>query len=195
MASFFVGLCHHFWAQLMETQMNFACRGSLRKLRLPGQKACVLRHWSANVRPETIRNGSHVGTSSDWMQQSSSGCQADIAMGPVPRSSYGCGLRAGQGSKKVHRMAISEFSGEEFSTNVLVSEVYGPSDFLMTPPAFVPSLYSMFLEAAYARTEVAVIEESKAEGSSEVLNEENTRISVSKIHVIDAGNNRFPMDF
>jgi hypothetical protein len=124
---------------------------------------------------------SHVGTSSDWMQQSSSGCQADIAMGPVPRSSYGCGLRAGQGSKTIHRMAISEFSGEEFSTNVLVSEVYGPSDFLMTPPAFVPSLYSMFLEAAYVRTEVAVIEESKAEGSSEVLDEENTRISVSPI--------------
>lgn len=130
---------------------------------------------------------SHVGTSSDWMQQSSSGCQADIAMGPVPRSSYGCGLRAGQGSKKVNRRALSEFSGEEFSTNVLVSEVFGPGDILMTPPAFVPSLYSMFLEAAYLRTEVAVIEESRAEGSSEFLDEENTRRSVSAFVVSVAG--------
>eukprot|EP00980_Cylindrotheca_fusiformis_P001288 scaffold333_cov133-Cylindrotheca_fusiformis.AAC.14 len=126
---------------------------------------------------------SHVGTSSNWMQQSSAGCQTDIAMGPVPRSSYGCGLRAGQGSKNVNRAAVGGFSGEEFSTNILNAELFGPGEFLMTPPAFVPSLYSMFVEAAYLRTEVAVIEECKAEESSGVLNEESTRILNIERHI------------
>lgn len=123
---------------------------------------------------------SHVGTSSDWMQQTSSGCQKDIAMGLIPQSSFGCGLRAGQGSKRVRRLAVTDFDGENFTLEELRSEVYCPSDFLMTPPAFVPSLYSMFLEAAHLRSEVLAAKESNVEASLEL---QNARISTIESHI------------
>lgn len=119
----------------------------------------------------------HVGSSSDWMAQSSAGCQTDIAMGHVPQSLFGCVLRAGQEARKLHRESV-EFDTDIFASDFLESDVYGPSDFMMMPPAFVPPLYSMFLEAAHLRTIIPVMEESKLDATSTMLQEESDRLEV-----------------
>lgn len=118
---------------------------------------------------------SHVGPSSDWMQQSASGCQSDIFLGPTPRSSYGCGLRAGQICRKSRR-AILNGTPDNFAVNISVSESYGPSNFMITPPAFVPSLYSMLVEAAYRRERVVLLGESKI---SQMAEDDSEKILVS----------------
>jgi hypothetical protein len=120
----------------------------------------------------------HIGSSSDWMQQTSSGCQTDIALGPVPESKFGCVLRAGQNSRKLHRTVAGQFDTDLFASDFLESEIYGPNDFMMTPPAFVSSLYMMFLEAAYLRTELPIMEESKLDATSKLLHDENSRLTV-----------------
>lgn len=120
----------------------------------------------------------HIGCSSDWMQQSSSGCQTDIALGHVPQSSFGCVLRAGQISSKLHRTSIGDFDTDIFASDFLETDIYGPGDFLMMPPAFVPSLYAMFLEAAYLRTELPMIEESKIDETTKRLDGETSRLEV-----------------
>jgi hypothetical protein len=115
---------------------------------------------------------SHVGTTSDWMQSASFGSTKEMNMGIVPRSAYGCGLKAGQSLKNVHRMTrFGETETEKFTTNVFASKLFGPTEISMTPPAFVTSLYGMLLEAAHLRTQV---EESK-------MDEE--RLSVLQDHI------------
>ena len=112
----------------------------------------------------------HVGTASDWMQQSSSGCQTDISLGNVPRSAFGCVLRAGQTSKNLHRQHVADnFDTDLFPTDFLQPEVYSPTSFMMTPPSFVSSLYSLFLEASYLKTEFSVTDESKADTESSLF--------------------------
>jgi hypothetical protein len=102
-----------------------------------------------------------IGGSSDWMQQSSSGTQSDITLGLVPDSGFGCVLRAGQHARTLHRSGVGgDFDTELFASDFLESEVYGPGEFLMMPPIFVPSLYMLLLEAAHLRTELPVMEES-----------------------------------
>jgi hypothetical protein len=126
----------------------------------------------------------HIGSSSDWMQQSSAGCQTDIALGHVPQSVFGCVLRAGQSSRNLHRTQVGDFDKDMFSADFLESEVYGPSDFMMSPPAFVPSLYAMFLEAAYLRTEVPVMKETRLDTTSKLLADESSRLAVSAKYVM-----------
>jgi hypothetical protein len=142
------------------------------------------------LRPPTLvckresRNGfllgtlCHVGTSSDWMQQTSSGCQADICLGNIPRSVFGCVLRAGQTSRNLRRNVDDDFETDIFPADFLEPEVYGPTSFLMTPPVFVSSLYSLFLEAAYLRTEIPVMEESKVNAESTLYDAERGRLKV-----------------
>ena len=121
----------------------------------------------------------HVGNASDWMQQSSPGCQADISLGNVPRSVFGCILRSGQSSRKLHRRHVADgLDADIFPSDFLKPEVHGPSSFMMTPPAFVPSLYSLFLEAAYLRTEVSAMKESKPNPESVHLDAASRRLQV-----------------
>jgi hypothetical protein len=120
----------------------------------------------------------HVGTSSDWMLQTSSGCQTDIGLGNIPRSVFGCVLRAGQTSRNLHRNVAEDFETDLFPADFLEPEVYGPTSFMMTPPIFVSSLYSMFLEAAYLRTEIPVMEESKVNTDSALCEAELGRLKV-----------------
>lgn len=118
---------------------------------------------------------SNVGASSDWMQQSTSGCQSDVFMGAIPRSPYGCGLRAGQGTKQNRRAGL-HITDDDFAVNINISESYRPSNFTITPPAFVPSLYSMFVEIAHRRIRVAEMDDH--ERSKDCENDEG-RILVS----------------
>jgi hypothetical protein len=92
-----------------------------------------------------------VGSASDWALQSSSGCQFDIALGQVPQSNYGCVLRSGQSSQKFGRTQLGDIDSHVFSSNILEADMNSQSPFLMTPPAFVTSLFTLFLEAAYIR--------------------------------------------
>jgi hypothetical protein len=100
-------------------------------------------------------------------------------MGQVPASNFGCVLSAGQTSKKLHRSIPGDFDTDAFASDFLDYEVFSPGDFIMAPPAFVPSLYSLFLEAAYIRSELPAMEASKVDDSSELLDEGNKRLSVS----------------
>lgn len=121
----------------------------------------------------------HIGRSSDWMLQSSSGTQSDITLGLVPDSGFGCVLRAGQHARTLHRSGVGgDFDTELFASDFLESEVYGPGEFLMMPPVFVPSLYMLLLEAAHLRTELPVIEESKIDATSELAYDEKERLLV-----------------
>jgi hypothetical protein len=122
----------------------------------------------------------HIGNSSDWIEQSTSLNQSDLSMGQVPASNFGCILSAGQTSKKLHRSIPGAFDTDAFSSDFLDYEVYSPSDFIMAPPAFVPSLYSLFLEAANIRSGHPTMEESEVDVSSELLDEEKKRLSVSR---------------
>lgn len=122
----------------------------------------------------------HIGRSSDWMQQSSSGTQTDISLGLVPDSGFGCVLRAGQRARTIHRSGIGgDFDTELFAGDFLESEIYGPGEFLMMPPVFVPSLYMLLLEAAHLRTELPVMEESQIDATSEFCRDEQGRLTVS----------------
>ena len=84
----------------------------------------------------------------DWALQSSSGCQFDIALGQVPQSHYGCVLKAGQSCQHFTRAQIGDINSRMFSSNILEIDTYSQSPFMMSPPAFVISLYTLFLEAA-----------------------------------------------
>lgn len=123
----------------------------------------------------------HIGSSSDWMQQSSYGCRVDTNLGSVPQSSFGCILRAGQSSKRLYRPATGDIDTDLFAKDFMCSEVYKSSEFTMTPPAFLPSLYTMFVEAAYIRSRVVEMlgEESRVGSSLQRLEAERSRLTVS----------------
>ncbi len=122
----------------------------------------------------------HIGRSSDWMQQSSSGTQSDISLGLVPDSGFGCVLRAGQDARTLHRSGIGgDFDTDLFASDFLESEVYGPSEFLMMPPVFVPSLYMLLLEAAFLRTQPKLETGSELDSTSNLFEDEKARLEVS----------------
>lgn len=119
----------------------------------------------------------HVGNSTDWMQQSSSGTQTDVSLGQIPESAFGCVLRAGQHARKLHRSGVGDFDTELFANDFLATDVFGPSNFLMMPPAFVPSIYTLLLEAAYLRTEIPILED--LDSTSVEMKGEKNRLKVS----------------
>jgi hypothetical protein len=133
----------------------------------------------------------HIGNSSDWIEQSTSLNQSDLSMGQVPASNFGCVLSAGQTSKKLHRSSPpGAFDTDAFASDFLDYEVFSPGDFIMAPPAFVLSLYSLFLEAAYIRSEHPAMEETKDDASSELLDEEKKRLSVSRATWLESSGNK-----
>jgi len=113
-----------------------------------------------------------VGSVSEWALQSSSGCQFDIALGQVPQSLLGCVLRSGQNSQKFARSQIGDIDSRIFSSNILEMNVYSQSPFLITPPAFVISLYALLIEAASTRMDLL------SGGSPLILNNHKDRLKV-----------------
>lgn len=122
-----------------------------------------------------------IGSASDWMQHSSSGSKFHIELGTVPRSQFGCTLRAGQESKRLESdvNAVSAL----FSRNNRSTDVYCQSSFLMTPPAFVLSVNVLLLEAASLRMEVSISKDPKMAATNSVLNVEAMRLRDIDRHV------------
>ncbi|CAJ1952662.1 unnamed protein product [Cylindrotheca closterium] len=125
-------------------------------------------------------NLSHAGSSSDWMQRSAVGCQSDMFVGPIPHSTYDCGLRTGQRCRKYRRANLYGTSDDSYAADINVSESDGPSNFMITPPAFVPSLYSMHVETAYRRIRMAQPDDSNM---SQELKEDKARILSIERHI------------
>lgn len=113
-----------------------------------------------------------VGSISDWAFQSTSGSQFDISLGLVPESSFGSVLRCGQNSQKFRRSQIGGVESKLFSSNILDMNTYSQSVFMITPPAFVISLYALFLEEASIRMD------NVSNTSSTTLRERNDRLKV-----------------
>lgn len=117
-----------------------------------------------------------VGASSDWLQQ---GSHNEFSMCQVPSSRFGCILSSGQNLEKVTRPCPDGLDRQSFSPSFMDFELYKPSTFSMGPPAFVTSLYAYFLEAAYLRAEILVMEEARVESALSLLEEEQKRLQVS----------------
>jgi hypothetical protein len=121
---------------------------------------------------------SDLGSASDWVQQATQGSQSDIALGCVPDSLFGCILRSGQDMTRFRRTHIDGMDVEGFTCSIYQTDVYNQGSYLMTPPAFVASLYILLLEAASLRTEIPVLEASNATSSSSMLESHKNRLKV-----------------
>ena len=100
-----------------------------------------------------------------------------MPLGQVPDSAFGCVLRSGQHARKLHRSGVGDFDTDLFASDFLATDVFEPSNFLMMPPVFVPSIYTLLLEAAYLRMEIPVLED--IDSTSEEMAEEKRRLQVS----------------
>ena len=117
-----------------------------------------------------------VGSVSDWAIQSTFGCQFDISLGHVPHLMFGCVLRCGQNSQKFSgsRDQLAGTDGQIFSSNFLESKSFSQSPFMITPPAFVISLYTLLLELAYIQMD---LKEAKLSSNIDTL---KNRLQVRK---------------
>lgn len=86
-----------------------------------------------------------LGKVSDWIQQASSDTQSMITMGHVPGSKFGCILQSGPDATlyRFNKLAHGEMLQEK--------RIFCPGSFVMTPPAFVTSLYILALESAWLK--------------------------------------------
>ena len=91
-----------------------------------------------------------VGNSTMWMQDCVNQNRPDILIGCVPYNNYGCTMRVGQGSKTLHRMVPEDFDYSVFPSSYLDHDLLGPSDTVLTTPAFVVALVHFLLSKAYA---------------------------------------------
>lgn len=91
-----------------------------------------------------------VGNSTMWMQDCVNQNRPDILLGSVPNNNYGCTIRVGQGSKTLHRMVPGDFDYSDFPSSYLDHDLLGPSDSVLTTPAFIVALVNFLLSKAYA---------------------------------------------
>jgi len=101
-----------------------------------------------------------IGNVSDWAMQSTFGSQLDISLGYMPQSVFGCVLRCGQTSQNISRGQIGGIDDKIFSSNVLEVNSFSQSPFIITPPAFLTSLYTLLLEETYIKMDSQVIKSS-----------------------------------
>lgn len=127
-----------------------------------------------------------LGSVSDWVQQATFGSQSDIALGCVPDSLFGCILRSGQGVKRYRRTHSDGMDLDNFTFSIYQTDVYSQSPFLMTPPAFVASLYILLLESASLRTEIPVIEASNLMSMSSMLQSHQNRLKVRDLIALES---------
>ncbi|KAG7348576.1 hypothetical protein IV203_017281 [Nitzschia inconspicua] len=107
-----------------------------------------------------------LGKSSDWIQEASSDTQSTISMGHVPGSRFGCILQAGPDSL----IFGATESSNDFSAETDGRHVFCQGAFLMTPPAFVTSLYLLLLESASLQREIRTrASSSESDGSIQSL--------------------------
>lgn len=101
------------------------------------------------VHPKGISLGmvSPAGTTSSWMQQSTKGSREDFLAGHVPKSPFGYAIGVAQHCRKLHRSAIDDLERDLFRGDFFDHELFGPSDFVLYPPTFLPSTYSLLLDS------------------------------------------------
>ncbi|KAL7580059.1 hypothetical protein ACA910_005044 [Epithemia clementina (nom. ined.)] len=99
------------------------------------------------VKSGNVLLGSHctTGSTETWMQVSSATTKQEIPLGPLPGSEFGVVLVSGQACKRLHRQLRQDFEKDHFSADFLGYEIFGPSDFMLLPPAIVSALF-MFLQ-------------------------------------------------
>ncbi|KAG7369291.1 hypothetical protein IV203_032034 [Nitzschia inconspicua] len=118
-----------------------------------------------------------LGKSSDWIQEASSDTQSTISMGHVPGSRFGCILQAGPDSLVIDATE----SSNDFSAESNGRHVFCQGAFLMTPPAFVTSLYLVLLESASLLRETRTRESSsESDGSIQSL---EARLLIMRKHL------------
>jgi hypothetical protein len=88
-----------------------------------------------------------TGSTSTWMQGSSSATRSELTMASVPGSWFGCVLGAGQRCRKLHRQLGEKFETEIFRPDFLEHNIFGPGDFAVFTPAFVTSLFKLFINS------------------------------------------------
>jgi len=87
-----------------------------------------------------------AGSTSTWMQQSSTATKNELSLGCVPGSCFGCILMAGQSCRKLHRSLRDDLDRELFRFDFLEHDLLGPTDFVLSPPAYIASLFSGMLD-------------------------------------------------
>mmetsp|Transcript_24792 Transcript_24792/g.51550 ORF Transcript_24792/g.51550 Transcript_24792/m.51550 type:complete len:887 (-) Transcript_24792:765-3425(-) len=99
------------------------------------------------VHNNSLLLGSHctTGSSETWMQFSNATTKQELSLGTLPGSAFGCILGSGQACRKLHHQLGQDFEKDLFSSDFLGYEVFGPSHFVLSPPAVVTALY-MFLK-------------------------------------------------
>jgi hypothetical protein len=93
-----------------------------------------------------------AGNTSTWMQQSSAATNYDFSLGCVPGSRFGCILSAGQACRKLHRSLCDDFERDLFRPDFLEHDLLSPTDFVMSPPAYIASVFAMILDAVGTQT-------------------------------------------
>ena len=73
-----------------------------------------------------------TGSTSTWMQQSSSRTRKDFSLGCVPGTSFGCVLSAGQSSRKLHRSLGEDFERQFFRPDFLDHDILYPGAFTLS---------------------------------------------------------------
>lgn len=89
-----------------------------------------------------------VGTASSWLQQPSKGTRNDHLLGSVPELPFGYVLGVGQSCKRLRGFA-NELS---FRPDGAEIEILCPGDFLLYPPAFLPSAHSYCVDTIATRS-------------------------------------------
>jgi hypothetical protein len=119
---------------------------------------------------------SALGKASDWIQQASSDTQLVVSMGHVPESKFGCILQSGPSS-----LAFAASQPEQIgvSTGTIGKLTFFQASFLMTPPAFVTSLYVNLLECASLQVEFENMESSDVCIDDALLSKYKIRLKVS----------------
>jgi hypothetical protein len=93
-----------------------------------------------------------AGSTSTWMQQSSAATNYDFSLGCVPGSRFGCILSAGQACRKLHRSLCDDFERDLFRPDFLDHDLLSPTDFVLSPPAYIASVFAMILDAVGTQT-------------------------------------------
>ena len=112
-------------------------------------KGAMAAHFGSQtpVHSHSLLLGIHCTTGSTdmWMQVSTLATKTELALGPLPGSAFGCVLGSGQACRKLYRG--EDFDKKVFGPDFANFDLFGPSNFVLYPPAVVTALY-MFLKNA-----------------------------------------------
>lgn len=118
------------------------------KMNIDGVGCTMFGNTHVHTSSSLFGCASHAGSSSRWMQPSSSNTSAELPLGPLRSSSFPCIVGVGQGCQKFHRSLGENVSIGNFRSDFLQHEIFGPSAFALCPPVFLSSMFSLTAELA-----------------------------------------------